>query len=59
MPQVKMLDGRALEVPIEELITFFEQHADEIQLQNEKKGEHDIPPDPSAFPFSETVGLSH
>jgi hypothetical protein len=59
MPQVKLKTGETLEVPIDDLIEFFDKRGDEILEQQEEKGEHDTPPDPTAFPFNETATLSH
>jgi hypothetical protein len=58
MPHVILKTGEKLEIPIDELIDFFNQHGDEIQDQLEERREHDTPPDPSAFPFTETAVLS-
>lgn len=49
MPEVKLKTGETLEVPIDDLIEFFEKRGDEI-LQ--EKGTGEPIPDPTKFPFN-------
>jgi hypothetical protein len=59
MPIAKMKDGRTLEVPLEELVAFLSEHADDIELQQEEGTPLRSVPKLNDLPFTQTAELSH
>jgi hypothetical protein len=59
MPTAKMKDGRTLEVPLDELVAFLSEHAEDIELQQEEGTPLRSFPKLNNLPFTQTAELSH